>query len=360
MYYFSGRTSASPYYKFNYNYELPTLVRGQQYIFKENGVGSFHPFNIGTRQRTNKITGFPLNHGTTSEVTITVPSSGSLYYWCGFHQGMTQQFTLTDAPSKCSGNTNSAEDVTCAAGTALKSGSDTIDKDNDPQSNCCTTAPIIDTTAPSISILDNNPLTIEVGTTYTDAGASCVDTVDGNILPTSTSTVNTVVPGSYTVTYNCVDLSGNAASVVRTVNVVVISGKCSGNTNSAEDVICDAGTVLKDNPNLISHNNDKQNNCCVVGQEITFDNQVKTYTICSGESASARVTWGGYHNVCELSDQTTFDNPPASNENCNSGTERHAFENKDTVRTLSNLGADLGHTRYFICSKHPGAKFKVT
>lgn len=92
--------------------------------------------------------------------------------------------------------------------------------------------------------------------------------------------------------------------------------------------------------------------------DITFNNEVKTYTICSGESAS--VTWGGNHNICELSDQTAFNSPPSSNQNCSNGTQRHAFENADTVKTLSNLGAAPGQTRYFICSRHPDAKFKVT
>ena len=91
--------------------------------------------------------------------------------------------------------------------------------------------------------------------------------------------------------------------------------------------------------------------------DITFNNVVKTYTICSGESAS--VTWGGNHNICELSDQTAFNSPPSSNQNCVSGTERHAFEDTGTVETLSNLGAAPGQTRYFICSEHPDAKFKV-
>ena len=91
---------------------------------------------------------------------------------------------------------------------------------------------------------------------------------------------------------------------------------------------------------------------------ITFNNEVKTYTICSGESA--RVTWGGYHNICEMPNKKKFDSPPATNQNCVNGTERHVFEDTGTVKTLSNLGAAPGQTRYFICSEHPAAKFKVT
>lgn len=118
----SGGSFVNPYYKFNGNYELPTLVRGQQYTFIEDGVGSSHPFNIGTGSRTNKINEFPLNHGDGRSVTITVPSLGGLYYWCKSHPvPMNQEFVLTaassthvSAPSKCDTHT------TCPSGQVLK------------------------------------------------------------------------------------------------------------------------------------------------------------------------------------------------------------------------------------------------
>ena len=89
--------------------------------------------------------------------------------------------------------------------------------------------------------------------------------------------------------------------------------------------------------------------------DITFDNQ--EYEACSGNTV--RVTWNGYHNICEQN-KTLFDDPPGSNNVCKDGIERHGFENNSAVLDFTNLGAEPGQTRYFICSKHPGAKFKVT
>lgn len=99
---------------------------------------------------------------------------------------------------------------------------------------------------PTISLIGNNPQTHEAATPYTDAGASCMDPEDGNIPLggpftgsqsfSATSTVNSNVPGSYAVTYDCTDSAGNPApSVARTVNVVdttppsvVLTPSCAG------------------------------------------------------------------------------------------------------------------------------------
>ncbi len=78
-----------------------------------------------------------------------------------------------------------------------------------------------DTTAPVITLLGANPMTIEAGSTFTDPGAQVTDNVDATTTIYGTSTVNADVPGDYTVTYNHSDAAGNpAATVVRTVHVV--------------------------------------------------------------------------------------------------------------------------------------------
>jgi uncharacterized repeat protein (TIGR01451 family) len=77
--------------------------------------------------------------------------------------------------------------------------------------------------APVITLVGNNPETIIVGSTYTDAGATALDIEDGDITSkiVASSTVNTNITGSYTVTYDVVDSSGLAATrVTRVVNVV--------------------------------------------------------------------------------------------------------------------------------------------
>ncbi len=74
-----------------------------------------------------------------------------------------------------------------------------------------------------ITLLGDDPVTIEVGDTYTDAGATATDTYDGDITSSivTVSTVNTAIVGVYSVSYNVSDTNGNAAvEVTRTVTVV--------------------------------------------------------------------------------------------------------------------------------------------
>jgi hypothetical protein len=80
----------------------------------------------------------------------------------------------------------------------------------------------IDTTKPVITILGSNPVTIYVDHTYTDAGATAYDNVDGDIsskIYTSNS-VNIHTIGNYYVSYTVSDLAGNTASATRTVKVI--------------------------------------------------------------------------------------------------------------------------------------------
>lgn len=79
-----------------------------------------------------------------------------------------------------------------------------------------------DTTPPVITLLGSPTVNVTVGGSYTDAGATAFDNVDGDITSkiVTVNPVNTLVPGIYIVTYNVSDAAGNAAAqVTRTVNV---------------------------------------------------------------------------------------------------------------------------------------------
>ena len=79
-----------------------------------------------------------------------------------------------------------------------------------------------DTTAPVITITGDNPMNISQDSTYAEQGAVWTDAVDGTgSAIVGGDTVNTAIPGTYTVTYNQTDAAGNAAvQATRTVNVI--------------------------------------------------------------------------------------------------------------------------------------------
>ncbi len=88
-----------------------------------------------------------------------------------------------------------------------------------------TPVPPVDTTAPVITILGTNPLTVALGSVYTDAGATALDNLDGDITSkiSVVNSVNTAVAGTYSVIYSVADNAGNSATATRTVTVSLTS-----------------------------------------------------------------------------------------------------------------------------------------
>jgi len=113
-----------------------------------------------------------------------------------------------------------------------------------------------DTTIPVITITGDATVTVQVGDTYSDAGATALDNYDGDITSSivTVNNVDTDVVGQYTITYNVSDSSSNTATeVTRTVNVVdttipviTITGDATV-TVQVGDTYSDAGATALDN-----------------------------------------------------------------------------------------------------------------
>jgi hypothetical protein len=81
---------------------------------------------------------------------------------------------------------------------------------------------VVDTTAPTITLLGANPLIHEVGQPFIDPGADVADNVDATVTISGDSTgVDPDILGGYTITYDHTDTAGNpATAVTRDVTVV--------------------------------------------------------------------------------------------------------------------------------------------
>jgi len=79
-----------------------------------------------------------------------------------------------------------------------------------------------DSTAPIITLNGQAIATINLNSTYTDAGATATDDVDGDLTSSivTTGVVNTSIEGDYIITYTVSDTSGNTATTTRQVIVV--------------------------------------------------------------------------------------------------------------------------------------------
>jgi hypothetical protein len=99
------------------------------------------------------------------------------------------------------------------------------------------TVKVADMTKPVIRLLGNSYVTLRIGRTYVDAGATASDNVDGDLTSkiVTTSKVNTRWPGTYYVTYNVKDAAGNAADTVyRSIRVTFFA---KSDTQTAELLI---------------------------------------------------------------------------------------------------------------------------
>ena len=80
---------------------------------------------------------------------------------------------------------------------------------------------IADSVPPEIILIGAATISVRLGSPYTDAGASAIDNVDGDISDRIVvdNPVNTGRAGTYAITYSVEDIAGNTAVVTRTVTV---------------------------------------------------------------------------------------------------------------------------------------------
>jgi PKD repeat protein len=120
---------------------------------------------------------------------------------------------------------------------------------------------VIDTIAPVMSLIGNDPVIVEVFHSYTELGVTYSDNYNtiAQIHPFIVKNVDTAHIGVYTVTYSLTDAAGNkAATLTRTVKVVdtiapVIT--INGNTSDSVDVFTpysDPGVTVSDNYDNLS------------------------------------------------------------------------------------------------------------
>ncbi|MCM3763808.1 DUF5011 domain-containing protein [Neobacillus niacini] len=89
------------------------------------------------------------------------------------------------------------------------------------QAEATRTVKVVDQTGPVITLLGDNPLSIQQGSTFTDPGVTAKDNVDGDLTDkvTVTGQVDANKPGDYHLVYRVTDSAGNKAEVTRIVQV---------------------------------------------------------------------------------------------------------------------------------------------
>jgi hypothetical protein len=312
--------------------------------------------NVTATRTVNVVAG----SGDTTPPVITINGSNPV--------SITQGQTYTDAGATYADvgdgvtgititNANTVSNVnTSSAGTYQVVYSATDNAGNNTTATRTVNVVSSDTTAPVITINGSNPVTVTANTSYTDAGASYTDNVDGG--PTTitsqntTSNVNITLPGTYTVTYTATDAAGNTATAQRTVNVtagdttppvITVTGS-NPVTIFKDSTYADAGATWTDNvdggPFTITGSNTTSNvNITLPGTyTVTY-----TATDAAGNTATATrtvyvvadntppvITMNGATNPYQVAQNTTYVDPGAT-----------ATDNADGTITLTSANVTI-------------------
>ncbi len=160
---------------------------------------------------------------------------------------------------------------------------------------------VYDGSAPAITINGDNPLSIEVNSTYQEFGASALDSIYGDLSSSIvvSGSVDTSTLGEYNITYTVSDNAGNIATATRTVRVVEpvtsqtssssgggSSGSSSSGTEAVENIIIpstsNASTVETPNPKNKLQNNSVKGKTIGTGGVINFLGENKGISITLG------------------------------------------------------------------------------
>ncbi len=195
-------------------------------------TGTVDTSTVGAYTITYSATDAANNTGTATRTVNVVDTTAPVITITGDNPATVElETTYTDAGATADGgetvtSTGTVDTSTVGAYTITYSATDAANNTG----TATRTVNVVDTTAPVITITGDNPATVELGATYTEAGA----TADGGETVTSTGTVDTSTVGAYTITYSATDAANNTGTATRTVNVV--------------DTTAPVITIIGDNP----------------------------------------------------------------------------------------------------------------
>lgn len=186
-----------------------SVAGGETYIFKEHGTTTytFH---------------FEDSYGNTGSSTVTIDNIDRV-----------APVITVDPYTTATTNANVAVTASTNEGTLATSTHTFSDNGSfdfvatDEAGNIATstvTITHIDRDPPVLSLTGESSVSVRLGSSFADTGATALDTYDGAVVPVVSGSVNTQITGTYVLTYTATDHAGNQASTTRSVEVYRRSG----------------------------------------------------------------------------------------------------------------------------------------
>ncbi len=170
------------------------------------------------------------------------------------------------------------------------------------------TVTVGDTTAPVITLVGDASITLEVGSTYSEQGATATDNYDESVtVVIGGDTVDTNTVGSYTVTYNATDANGNAATeVTRTVTVGDTTAPVITLVGDAS-ITLEVGSTYTEQGATATDNYD-ESVTVVIGGDTVDTNTVGSYTVTyNATDANGNANCNGCHTLVSYNLRSRFD-----------------------------------------------------
>jgi uncharacterized repeat protein (TIGR01451 family) len=192
-----------------------------------SGVPAGNIFPVGTTTVTYSATDASSNTGTATQTVTVIDNTPPTITLNGANPMTVECHTSFTNPGATAHDNCSADFAATASGSVNVNvvGSYTItynatDAAGNNAAAVTRTVIVQDTTKPVITLNGANPQYVECHTSYPELGATANDSCAGSFAATPSGSVNANVVGTYTITYNATDPSGNAATAVtRTVIV---------------------------------------------------------------------------------------------------------------------------------------------
>jgi surface protein len=138
--------------------------------------------------------------------------------------------------------------------------------------------PVVDTTAPVITLIGDAEINVKLNSIYTELGATANDETDGEVEVTISGDVITTEVGVYTITYTANDAADNIATATRTVNVLVDTAPVI-TLNGEAELNIEFGSVYEDLGATATDAIDGEIDVVVTGIDAVDTSVYETYTI---------------------------------------------------------------------------------
>jgi len=179
--------------------------------------------------------------------------------------------------------------------------------------------------SPIVTLDGEKVVSLDVGSTYTEAGALATDDIDGEVAVIISGSVDTATTGTYTVTYTATDSAGNTTTVERTITV--------GTTTTTTDTATESDTSTESESDTTTTDTSTETDATTETESATTTTDTSTGTDTTTDATTQTTTTT---NTTTESDTTTETTNTETESDTTTETESSATESESESSSESS------------------------